>query len=111
MAATAILNDLDEFLAEVDGDREEGQIARRIVRVTKVMYAAVEGAAVTRVRVEAAYRAGGEIVRFRNVVGDLWRHDKDKEVEDAAAALIARLEEALDARGLKVRAGFYEDGA
>lgn len=78
MAAEVLFTELDEFLSEVEADRDE--IARRVVRVTKIGRPAYNGA-VTRVYVEAAYRVADEVVRLRVFCGDLWGAPEDDKVQ------------------------------
>lgn len=108
MAATARFTELDEFLEEIDADG--GLVEREIIRATKSYVPHPSGAGVHIVMVEAGYRVGGEIVRLKVRVGELWGTGADEEINQTANELLDKLKAAVAERGLELRGGLYEGG-
>jgi len=101
-------NDLDEFLAEMEEDRDE--ITRGIVRVTTLREANRTAPNLYFYSVIATYRRGDEIVRLDRFCGNYWpRVDPEgnektrKNIED----IYGVLEERIKALNLEMRAGVY----
>jgi hypothetical protein len=98
-----------EYLEELGTERDN--IKSGIVRITKRAAPATGLAgAVSNVTVESAARIdGGDLVRFRGYVGDLWGHANDAAVQERATALAAEIEAGVKALGLELRAGLFEE--
>ena len=97
------------YLQELGTDREH--VRRGIVRLAKhATPVSALGGTINHLSVESAARIeGGELVRYRRYVGDLWGHSNDANVEQRAQELLAELEAGIHALGLEVRAGFYDE--
>jgi hypothetical protein len=107
MAVT--FTDTGEYLQELGADRDN--VRRGIVRLTMrgTPSTALAGA-ITHLSVESGARIdGGEIVRYRRHVGDLWGHENDADVKERAQLLVGELKTGIKALGLEVRAGLYDD--
>jgi hypothetical protein len=104
-----LFTDTGEYLEELGTERDN--VKRGIVRITKRAAPATGlGGVVTHVTVESAARIdGGDLVRFRGYVGDLWGHANDAAVQERATALAAEVEAGVKALGLEVRAGLFEE--
>jgi hypothetical protein len=104
-----LFTDTSEYLEELASERDS--VRRGMVRITKIARRAPGlGGAVTHVAVESAARIdGGDLVRFRGYVGDLWGHTNDAAVQECATALAAEIEAGVEALGLEVRAGLFEE--
>jgi hypothetical protein len=104
-----LFTDTSEHLEELATERDS--VRRGIVRITKIARPAPGLAgAVTHVAVESAARIdGGDLVRFRGYVGDLWGYANDAAVQERASELAAEIEAGVEALGLEVRAGLFEE--
>jgi hypothetical protein len=102
-----LFTDPTEYLEELATERDN--VRRGIVRITKRAAPALDGA-ITRVSVESAARIeGGDLLRFRGHVGDLWGHRNDAAVQRRATELVAEIDAGVKNLGLEVRAGIFEE--
>jgi hypothetical protein len=104
-----LFTDTTAYLEELASERDS--VRRGLVRITKIARPAPGLAgAVTHVTVESAARiAGGDLVRFRGYVGDLWGHANDAAVQQRAGELAAEIEAGVKELGREVRAGLFEE--
>jgi hypothetical protein len=104
-----LFTDTSEYLEELAAERDN--VKRGIVRITQCATPAKGLAgAVSHATVESAARIdGGDLVRFRGYVGDLWGHANDAAVLQRASELTAEIEAGVKAIGLEVRAGLFEE--
>jgi len=102
-------NDLNEFLAEMEKDRDE--ITRGIVRVTTLReQSKAPSFPFLFYTVIATYRRGDEIVRLDRFCGNYWpkveskgNEETERNIKDAYKALDEKIKEL----GLEMRAGVY----
>ena len=101
-----LFNDVDEFLTELERERES--VKRRIVRVTHLLRS-LPGLAVTSMSVVATFECKGDVVRFESRVGHLWGVEhQDEPVKARAEATRAAIDAACERLGLEVRPGVLE---
>lgn len=100
-------NDVEEFLAELEHDRE--RIDRGIVRVTKTLTQTAQ-LPIQQLAVVATARVGDTVVRLERYCGDLWGKEfpQDAETHERAEKVMRKLEDACRGMGLEVRAGILE---
>jgi hypothetical protein len=104
---TAHFTEPNEYLAELE--RDQRQVERGIVRVTKIAMPDSTGA-ITHVTVEATAIIEHRLCRLSTYCGALWGIDHpDEEVQTRASTLVRELEEKLLDLGLEVRAGRWHD--
>ena len=111
------LNQVEEFCDELR--REEGNIERRIVRVTNLYTQSKMAISIKHVQVIVTFLvcafahawppAEAQIVRLERYCGDIWGiHEQDQPVLDRAASATKKIEEVCQELGLEIRPGIIE---
>jgi hypothetical protein len=100
-----VFHAVEEFLKELKMDAEV--VERKIVRLTNLYQQSQMTPVIRHLFVVATYKAAGEIVQFKQYVGDLWNMESDKKVIEKGIDLQKQVEEACKRYGLEVRAGMY----
>lgn len=110
-------NQVEEFCDELR--KEQGNIERRIVRVTKLYTQSKMAASIKHVQVISTFlvcafpsalpAAGPNIVRLERYCGDIWGiKNQDQPVLERAEAAIKKIEQVCQELGLEVRPGVIE---
>lgn len=96
-------NDINEFLDELEKDRDH--IQRGIVRITNQYRTSRLTASIQHLTVVATTRISGELVKLNVYCGDLWGLGKDQPILEKAQDLQRTLVEKCTALSLEVRSG------
>ena len=99
---------VEEFLQELEKDKD--LVERKIVRLTNLSQQSTITPVIRHLYVTATYKAAGEIIQFKQYVGDLWNAEQDKKVIEKSIALQEQIETACKHCGLDIRAGLYTEG-
>jgi len=102
-----VFNAVEEFLKELETDKE--LVERKIVRLTNLYQQSQMTPGIRHLFVAAAYKGAGEIVQFKQYVGDRWNRESDKKAIEKSIDQQKQVEEAGKRYGLEVRAGMYSD--
>ena len=102
-----IFNALEEFLKELETDK--AIVERKIVRLTNLYQQSQMTPVIRHLFVAATYKAAGEIVHFKQYVGDLWNMESDRKAIEKGIDLQKQVEKACKQYGLAVRAGMYHE--
>jgi hypothetical protein len=102
-----LFNALDEFLKELEHDKY--YIDRKIVRLTNLYRHSQITPVIRYLFVAATYKAGGEIVKFKQYCGDLWNMEQDKKAVEKSIEVQVAVEDACKRYGLEIRAGMYKE--
>ncbi len=102
-----VFHAVEEFLKELEMDKDF--VERKIVRRTNLYQQSQITPVIRHLFVVAAYKVAGEIVEFKQYIGDLWNADQDKKVIEKSITLQEQVEEACKQFGLEIRAGMYTE--
>ena len=102
-----VFNAVEEFLAELEKDQD--LVERKIVRLTCLYQQSTMTPVIRHLFVVATYKAGGEIVQFKDFCGDLWNLEQDEKTIQRSVAIQEKIEEASKEYGLEIRAGMYTE--
>lgn len=98
-----------EFVADLERDKAEGLIERNLVRLTKVGRPRM-GGTITSVTVQAAAIVDRRVLRITIYCGDLWGNQaEDDKVQAKAREAEVSLRDELEAAGLEIRNGLFEE--
>jgi len=102
-----IFHAVEEFLKELEKDKD--LVERKIVRLTNLYQQSQMTPVIRHLFVAATYKVAGEIVQFKQHVGDLWNAEQDKKPLEKSIELQKHIEEVCKEYGLEIRAGMYTE--
>jgi hypothetical protein len=103
-----VFHAVEEFLKELETDKD--LVERQIVRLTNLYQQSQMTPVIRHLFVAATYKAAGEIVQFKQYIGDLWNAEQDRKTIEKSIALQKQIEDACRQLSLEVRAGMYREG-
>lgn len=108
---------MDEFVAELERDAGDNEIANKILRMESRVVGWSNGGIIPTVATCVGYRARGEVVELQAVAGDLWSRslrerngdwdEKDRPVRELLASTELAIRNLADQHGLDLRAGRF----
>jgi len=102
-----VFHAVEEFLKELETDKD--LVERKIVRLTNLYQHSKMTPVIRHLFVAATYKAAGEVVQFKQYIGDLWNAEQDKKTIKKSIKLQERIEDACKRLGLEVRAEMYKE--